>query len=81
MLYINCANTDIKDSRMTDINFSLTSPVDVAQCAKTLRLEQNITPQELTDKVVKAAAFKNSTPLNLSVIYFTNSKVRMQSLY
>jgi hypothetical protein len=44
MLYINCANTDIKDSRMTDINFSLTSPVDVAQCAKTLRLEQNITP-------------------------------------
>ena len=40
---------------MTDIDFSLTSPVDVmisvAQRAKALRLEQNITQQELADKV------------------------------
>ena len=40
---------------MTNINFNLTSPVDVmisvAQRAKALRLEQNITQQELADKV------------------------------
>ncbi|MBE6381043.1 MAG: helix-turn-helix transcriptional regulator [Lentisphaerae bacterium] len=40
---------------MADINFNLTSPVDVmtkvAQRAKALRLEQNITQQELADKV------------------------------
>ena len=40
---------------MADIDFNLTSPVDVmtkvAQRAKALRLEQNITQQELADKV------------------------------
>ena len=40
---------------MANIDFSLTSPIDVmisvAQRAKALRLEQNITQQELADKV------------------------------
>ena len=40
---------------MTNIDFNLKSPVDVmlsvAQRAKALRLEQNITQQELADKV------------------------------
>ena len=40
---------------MTNNDFNLISPVDVmlsvAQRAKTLRLEQNITQQELADKV------------------------------
>ena len=40
---------------MTDIDFNLISPIDVmisvAQRAKTLRLEQNITQQALADKV------------------------------
>ena len=40
---------------MTNIDFSLTSPIDVmisvAQRTKALRLEQNITQQELADKV------------------------------
>ena len=40
---------------MANIDFKLTSPVDVmlsvAQRAKALRLEQNITQQELADKV------------------------------
>ena len=40
---------------MTNIDFNLISPHDVmlsvAQRAKTLRLEQNITQQELADKV------------------------------
>ena len=40
---------------MSNIYFNLTSPVDVmlsvAQRAKALRLEQNITQQELADKV------------------------------
>ena len=40
---------------MANIDFNLTSPVDVmlsvAQRAKALRLEQNITQQELADKV------------------------------
>lgn len=40
---------------MANIYFNLTSPVDVmlsvAQRAKALRLEQNITQQELADKV------------------------------
>ena len=40
---------------MVNIDFNLTSPIDVmlsvAQRAKALRLEQNITKQELADKV------------------------------
>ena len=48
-------DTVIKDRKMANIYFNLTSPVDVmlsvAQRAKALRLEQNITQQELADKV------------------------------
>ena len=48
-------DTVIKDKKMANIYFNLTSPVDVmlsvAQRAKALRLEQNITQQELADKV------------------------------
>ena len=55
MLYIKCVSINIKDSIMADIDFNLMSPIDVmisvAQRAKTLRLEQNITQQALADKV------------------------------
>ena len=54
-MYINRMDTVIKDKKMANIYFNLTSPVDVmlsvAQRAKALRLEQNITQQELADKV------------------------------
>lgn len=55
VMYINYTNVMIKDNTMTNIDFNLKSPVDVmlsiAQRAKALRLEQNITQQELADKV------------------------------
>ena len=55
VMYINYENVMIKDNTMTNIDFNLKSPVDVmlsiAQRAKALRLEQNITQQELADKV------------------------------
>ncbi|MBE6367209.1 MAG: helix-turn-helix transcriptional regulator [Lentisphaerae bacterium] len=55
VMYINYTNMMIKDNTMTNIDFNLKSPVDVmlsiAQRAKALRLEQNITQQELADKV------------------------------
>jgi DNA-binding XRE family transcriptional regulator len=59
LMYINYINNQLRDSIMTVIDFDLTSPVDVmisvAQRAKALRLEQNITQQELADKVGIAA--------------------------
>ena len=54
MMYINYMNIDLRDITMTVNNVDLISPFDtmisVAQRAKALRLEQNITQQELADK-------------------------------